>query len=207
MEIEVEVAVATYNKGKIKEIEKILNTTKYKVKTPDDLGIKINIIEDGNNFVENSTIKAKTFGSLAQKITIADDSGLEIDFLNGEPGVNSAIYLGESASYNQRFEHILAKMKDVPQNLRLARFVCVIAIYEPIMGRIETVSSFLNGFISEEIRGENGFGYDPIFYVPQFGKTLAELNIHEKNKISHRAKALELAVAKLKNLEGINLQD
>jgi XTP/dITP diphosphohydrolase len=150
------------------------------------------IIEDGDTFLKNAIKKAEIIRDHTGEITMADDSGLVVDFLNGEPGVYSARYGGAHITDTDRYNLILEKMSDAPFDKRSARFICVIAIAFP-NGRIITAEGKCEGVIGYKPSGTNGFGYDPIFYLPEFKATMAELSLTEKNKISHRAKALESA--------------
>ena len=152
--------------------------------------VAVEVIEDGKTFTENAIKKATEISKITGKITMADDSGLEIDFLDKKPGVYSARYLGENTPYIEKNNHILHLMENVPEQKRSARFVCAIATAFP-NGKIVTTQSTIEGLIAHEIKGENGFGYDPIFLVPEKGKTTAELSPEEKNAISHRGKALK----------------
>ena len=144
---------------------------------------------DGTTFEENAIIKAKTVMEATGSLVLADDSGLEVDYLNKEPGVYSARYMGENTSYRIKNQIILDRLHGVPDIVRSARFVCVIAAAFPD-GRVETRRATIEGRIAQEPAGENGFGYDPIFYLPEKGKTTAQLSAEEKNEISHRGKAL-----------------
>ncbi len=184
-----EVVFATKNKGKIKEIQAILGN-EYIVKSMEEIGINIDIIEDGKTFEENAIKKAVEIMNITNKIVLADDSGLEIDYLDGEPGVYSARYMGEDTPYEIKNNKILDILKDVEEEKRGARFVSVIALAIPQKEPITTKGT-IEGIIGYEIKGENGFGYDPIFYIPELKMTAAELSIEEKNKISHRGKALK----------------
>lgn len=184
-----EVVFATKNKGKIKEIQAILGN-EYTVKSMEQIGINIDIIEDGKTFEENAIKKAVEIMNITNKIVLADDSGLEIDYLDGEPGVYSARYMGEDTPYEIKNNKILDILKDVEEEKRGARFVSVIALAIPKKEPITTKGT-IEGIIGYEIKGENGFGYDPIFYIPELKMTVAELPIEEKNKISHRGKALK----------------
>lgn len=184
-----EVVFATKNKGKIKEIQAILGN-EYIVKSMEEIGINIDIIEDGKTFEENAIKKAVEIMNITNKIVLADDSGLEIDYLDGEPGVYSARYMGEDTPYEIKNNKILDILKDVEEEKRGARFVSVIALAIPQKEPIITKGT-IEGIIGYEIKGENGFGYDPIFYIPELKMTAAELSIEEKNKISHRGKALK----------------
>lgn len=182
---------ATGNEGKMKEIREILGDCGYEILSMKEAGIDVEIIEDGKTFEENAIIKAKTVAEACGCLTLADDSGLEIDYLNREPGVYSARYMGENTSYRIKNQILLDRLHGVPDLVRTARFVCVIAAVWPD-GRIETRRATMEGRIGHEIAGENGFGYDPIFYLPEYGKTSAEISPEEKNKISHRGKALRM---------------
>lgn len=184
-----EVVFATKNKGKIKEIQAILGN-EYIVKSMEEIGINIDIIEDGKTFEENAIKKAVEIMNITNKIVLADDSGLEIDYLDGEPGVYSARYMGEDTPYEIKNNKILDILKDVEEEKRGARFVSVIALAIPQKEPITTKGT-IEGIIGYKIKGENGFGYDPIFYIPELKMTAAELSIEEKNKISHRGKALK----------------
>lgn len=183
-----QIIFATKNKGKIKEVKSILHD--FEVISMEEAGITLEVIEDGKTFIENAVKKAKEISKVTGKITMADDSGLEIDFLDKKPGVYSARYLGENTPYIEKNNHILHLMENVPEQKRSARFVCAIATAFP-NGKVLTTQSTIEGLIAHEIKGENGFGYDPIFFVPEKGKTTAELSPEEKNNISHRGKALK----------------
>ena len=167
--------------------------------TMTEAGIDIDIEEDGETFEENALIKAKAVMEKSGCLVLADDSGLEIDYLNGDPGIKSARYMGHDTSYDIKNERILKLLEGVPEEERTARFVCAIAAAFPD-GRTVTVRGTMEGIIGYEQKGENGFGYDPIFYVPEIGKYSAELPLKEKNKISHRGKALLLIKQKLKEM-------
>ena len=183
-----EMIFATKNKGKIKEIKQILPD--FDILSMEDAGISIDIIEDGKTFIENAIKKASEIAKISGKIALADDSGLEIDFLNGTPGIHSARYLGENTPYVEKNNHILHEMENVPEQQRTARFVCAIAAVFP-NGKIITAQDTIEGRIAFESKGTNGFGYDPIFFEPELGKTTAELSPEQKNAISHRGKALQ----------------
>ncbi|MDF2821720.1 MAG: non-canonical purine pyrophosphatase, rdgB/HAM1 family [Clostridiales bacterium] len=189
---------ATTNKGKMKEVRAILSSLEAEVFSLEDLGIDVNIVEDGITFEENAKIKAIEISKLTGGIVLADDSGLEIDFLDKAPGVYSARYMGENTSYDIKNSAILEKLKNVPDEKRTARFVCAIAAAFPD-GEVRTTQGTIEGIIGHEIKGANGFGYDPIFYVPEYNCTTAELPSEQKNKISHRGKALRLMLDILKD--------
>ena len=180
---------ATGNEGKMKEIREILGDLDYEILSMKESGIDVEIIEDGKTFEENAIIKARTVMEAAGCLVLADDSGLEVDFLGKEPGVQSARYMGENTSYRIKNQIILDRLHGVPALVRTARFVCVIAAAFPD-GRIETRRGTIEGRIADEAAGENGFGYDPIFYLPERGMTTAQISPEEKNAISHRGKAL-----------------
>ena len=184
------VIFATGNEGKMKEIREILGDLDIELLSLKDAGIKADIVEDGKTFEENAEIKAKAICQLTGEIVLADDSGLEIDYLNKEPGIYSARYMGEDTSYRIKNASLIERLEGVPDEQRTARFVCAIAAAFPD-GTMKTVRAAMEGRIGYEEKGENGFGYDPIFYLPEYGCTSAELSMEEKNKISHRGKALK----------------
>ncbi len=180
--------LATQNRGKAREYRHLLAGIPYEIVTLPEAGIAADVEETGATFEENAVLKATTLAAASGRLTLADDSGLEVDALGGAPGVNSARFAGPGASDAERINLLLKKLKDVPEAARTARFRCVIAIAAPD-GRVELGSGECRGFITKEPRGTHGFGYDPVFYVPELGKTMAELTPREKNKISHRARA------------------
>ena len=191
------IILASNNKGKIKEVKEICKDMQVEIVSMKEAGIDIDIEENGTTFEENALIKAEAVMKLTGELTIADDSGLEVDYLHGEPGIYSARYLGEDTSYDIKNNHIIDLLAGVPDDQRTARFVCVIACAFPD-GRTITVRGVIEGRIGYEQKGENGFGYDPIFYVPEFGCTTAELSSEDKNKVSHRGKALTAMYEELK---------
>lgn len=180
---------ATKNKGKIKEINAILADMDVNVVSMEDAGIDVDVVEDGVTFAENAMKKAEQIMELCGKITLSDDSGLEIDYMDKAPGVYSARFMGEDTPYPERFAAIFKTLADVPAEKRTARFVSCIAAAFPD-GRRQVSCDTVEGIIGWEAKGENGFGYDPIFFVPELGKYMAELSPEEKNAISHRGKAL-----------------
>ena len=188
---------ATKNKGKIREINEILADMNVNVVSMEEAGITIDVVEDGKTFEENSMKKAVQVMEISGKITLADDSGLEIDYLNGEPGVYSARYLGEDTSYRIKNQNLIDRLEGVPDEKRTARFVCVIAAVLPD-GGVLTARGTVEGIIGTEERGQGGFGYDPIFYLPEYGCSTAELSMEQKNEISHRGKALREMKEKLR---------
>ncbi len=191
------VVLASNNKGKLKEIKTLLNQFKIQVLSPADIGINIDVKEDGLTYEENAIKKASAIMSISNKNTIADDSGLEIDFLNGEPGIYSARYGGKDISDTDRNIMILNQLKDIPFEKRSARFICAIAVLFTDGDKI-VVRGECEGFIAFKPEGNNGFGYDPIFYLPEYNLTMGQLDGSIKNKISHRAKALSLLEESLK---------
>lgn len=184
---------ATGNENKMKEIRMILADCGYEILSMKQVGIDADVVEDGNTFEENAIIKATEISKIAggDCVVLADDSGLEVDYLNKEPGIYSARYEGVDTPYSIKNKIILDRLAGVPDEERTARFVCAIAAAFPD-GRVETRRGTIEGRIAYKPAGENGFGYDPIFYVPEFGKTTAELDPEEKNKVSHRGNALRM---------------
>lgn len=191
------IVVATQNKGKVKEIKEILADLPVEVKTMGEAGIDIDVEENGTTFEENAIIKAEAISKLTDALVIADDSGLEIDYLNKEPGIYSARYLGKDTPYDIKNQIIIDRLEGVPKEKRTARFVCAMALAEA--GK-ETVTTYatIEGYIGDHAEGENGFGYDPIFFVDELGTSTASLSLEAKNEISHRAKALRAMVVKIK---------
>ncbi|MBO5197423.1 MAG: XTP/dITP diphosphatase [Lachnospiraceae bacterium] len=181
---------ATGNEGKMKEVRMIMEGSGYQVVSLKEEGLSPNIVEDGTTFEENAVIKARAVMELTGEIAMADDSGLEVDYLDKAPGIYSARFMGEDTPYDIKNQYIIDKLSGVPEEKRTARFVCAIACAFPD-GRVLTTRGTIEGIIGYEIAGSNGFGYDPIFYVPEYGKTTAELTPEQKNQVSHRAKALE----------------
>lgn len=203
------VIVATGNEGKVKEIREILRDMDACVVTMKEAGFFVEPKEDGSTFLENAVIKAKAVAKEAAKndvwkdaIVMADDSGLVIDALNGEPGIYSARYLGHDTSYRIKNADLIRRLSGIPDGQRSARFVCAVAAACP-GGRVLTAEGVMEGRIGYEERGKNGFGYDPIFYLPEFGCTSAELSPEDKNRISHRGKALRAMREKL----GVSLEE
>lgn len=188
---------ATGNEGKMKEIRLILADLGIEVLSLKEAGINPEIEENGKTFEENAVIKARAVMEEAGTLVLADDSGLEIDYLNGEPGVYSARYLGEDTSYRIKNQNLLDRLKGVQEEKRTARFVCVIAAAFPD-GRILTARGTIEGIIGYEERGEGGFGYDPIFWLPEYGCSTAELTMEKKNELSHRGKALRIMKKELR---------
>ena len=188
---------ATGNADKMKEIREILADLDAEILSMKEAGIQADIVEDGKTFEENAVIKATTISKLTGEIVLADDSGLEIDYLNKEPGVYSARYMGEHTDYHTKNASLIKRLEGVPDEKRTARFVCAIAAvvpgHEPIV-----VRGTIEGYIGDKPAGENGFGYDPIFYVPDLNCSTAELSPEEKNARSHRGNALRAMREELK---------
>jgi len=191
--------LATTNQGKLSEYCQLLKGLPFELVSPADEGIDITVDEKKKTFEENARLKATTYSRLSGLVTLADDSGLEVDALGGGPGIISARFAGEEASDKDRIEHLLARLKDVSWERRTARFKCVIAIATP-SGKTELCYGVCQGLIAFEPKGENGFGYDPVFYLPEFGKTIAELPLETKNQVSHRGKAARKAYIILERL-------
>jgi len=191
--------LATNNEAKVREYRKLLQGIPFELVTLAEVGVTTTVDEVGESLEENARLKATTLAAESQLLALADDSGLEVDALGGEPGRLSARYAGEGASDRDRVSYLLARLKGVPWEKRSACFRCIIAIATPD-GRVELCSGECGGFITFEPKGEQGFGYDPIFYLPDLGKTMAELSLDIKNKVSHRGKAAREAYPVLQRL-------
>ena len=196
------VIFATGIADKMREIREILSDLPVEVVSMKEAGIVADVVEDGSTFEENAIIKAKAIMEIAHEVVLADDSGLEIDYLNKEPGIYSARYMGEHTSYRIKNANLIERLNGVPDEKRTARFVCAIAAAFPD-GSVETTYGTIEGRIGYEEKGENGFGYDPIFYVPEFGCTTSELTEEQKNAVSHRGNALQLMKPILKEKMGL----
>ena len=195
---EFKLILATSNKDKAREIAEILSDTPFVVTTMKEEGFDPDIVEDGKTFEENALIKARTVHALAQNAYVmADDSGLCIDALDGAPGIYSARFCGENSTYPEKFAKIFEMLKDVPEEKRTAKVVCSIAVVRPDGSEV-TVRGEVCGVLHEKPMGDGGFGYDPIFYVPEFGMTTAQMTKEQKNSISHRGKASRAMAEKLK---------
>ena len=195
---EFKLILATSNKDKAREIAEILSDTPFVVTTMKEEGYDPDIVEDGKTFEENALIKARTVHALAEgAYVMADDSGLCIDALDGAPGIYSARFCGENSTYPEKFAKIFEMLKDVPEEKRTAKFVCSIAVVRPD-GSEFTVRGEVCGVLHEKPMGDGGFGYDPIFYVPEFGMTTAQMTKEQKNSISHRGKASRAMAERLK---------
>lgn len=196
---------ATGNQGKMREIRKILGDLNVEIVSMKEAGISVDIEEDGTTYEENALIKARAVAALTGDCVLADDSGLEVDYLGREPGIYSARYMGEDTPYSVKNANLIKRLEGVPDEERTARFVCAIAAVLP-GGKELTVRAAIEGRIGYEEKGSGGFGYDPIFYVPRLQKTTAELTEEEKNLVSHRGQALRLMKEELKKDEGFNRQ-
>jgi XTP/dITP diphosphohydrolase len=190
--------LATTNLHKIDEYKAIFSSIPFQLLSLRDVQIATDVEETGNTFAANAELKALTYAKISGLLSLADDSGLEIDALDGAPGIYSARFAGKHASYEERFRLILEQLKDIPEEHRTARFRCAITIAEP-SGYYQTVEGIIEGIIADSPRGVNGFGYDPIFLVPELGMTTAELSPEQKNGISHRGRAAQLATTLLSN--------
>jgi len=198
---QIDMVVATRNSGKMDEMWKMLSETTYNPLSLDDVKINEEVEETGVTFRENAILKAKTYGKLCGKLTLADDSGIEVDALGGQPGIYSARYGGEGKDDNDRNELLLKNLSGISEDKLTARFRCVVALWNPIDDTFVTFEGRIEGRITENIRGRNGFGYDPLFFFPEKNKTLAELSIQEKEVVSHRGKAMREAIKYLEQNE------
>ena len=184
--------LATYNPGKIREYCLLFQDIGYRITTLLEQGISKLVIEQGNSYEQNARLKVATFARLSQLITLADDSGLEVDALGGKPGIFSARFSGKDATDTDKMSALLDRLKSIPWEKRTAHFKCVIAIATP-EGKLELCHGECHGMIAFEPKGENGFGYDPVFFLPEWSKTMAEIPLEIKNQISHRAQAAKKA--------------
>ena len=194
--------LATNNKGKVREYRHLLHDLPYELVTLAEQNITTVVAETGQSLEDNARLKATALAKESRLITLADDSGLEVDALGGEPGPLSARYAGEDASDKERVRYLLARLEGVPWEKRKARFRCVIALAKPD-GQVELCQGERRGYITFEPRGEQGFGYDPVFYLPELDKTMAELSLEIKNQVSHRGQAARQVQQKLERLTGI----
>lgn len=195
------IVFATGNAGKMKEVSMILKDLGLPVVSMKEAGIEADIVEDGTTFAENAEIKARAVYEQCHDIVLADDSGLEIDHLNKEPGIYSARYMGEDTSYHIKNANLIERLSGVPDEERSARFVCAIAAVLPDGAVLHSYGT-IEGIIGYEEQGENGFGYDPIFYLPEYGCTTAQLAPEVKNELSHRGKALRAMKEQLRGYLG-----
>ncbi len=191
--------LATNNQAKVREYKSLLRNLPFELITLTEEGITTVVDEVGESLEENARLKARALATESQLLALADDSGLEVDALGGEPGRLSARYAGEGASDRDRVSYLLSRLKDVPWQKRSARFRCVIAVATP-GGEVEFCSGECQGVITFEPRGEEGFGYDPVFYLPELDKTMAELSLETKNQVSHRGQAAREACQVLERL-------
>jgi XTP/dITP diphosphohydrolase len=192
--------IATNNRGKLAELRLIFAGLPCSIVSPTDVGIELDVAESGKTFEENAALKSVAFAKASGLLTLADDSGMEVEVLGGEPGVRSARYAGENAGDRELVKFLLDKMKHIPEGKRQARFRTVIAITTPQDLHTEFCSGECRGVITFEPKGENGFGYDPVFFLPQLGKTMAEISKDVKNGLSHRGIAARNAIPVLENL-------
>ncbi|NBH72002.1 RdgB/HAM1 family non-canonical purine NTP pyrophosphatase [Clostridiaceae bacterium] len=192
---------ATGNEGKMREIRLILGDLGCEILSMKEAGADPEIVEDGNTFGENAEIKARAVWRCTGDIVLADDSGLVVDYIGGEPGIYSARYMGEDTSYEIKNRNIIDRLKEAEGSQRSARFVCNIAAVLPD-GRVVHTEATMEGEIAYEPAGKGGFGYDPILMIPEYGVTSAELTLEQKNRISHRGKALEAMKGELKRILG-----
>lgn len=194
-----QIVLASTNQGKVREVAMMVQDMGIEIVPLSETAFQGEIEETGTTFEENAVIKAMQVAKTLGIPALADDSGLEIDYLNKEPGIYSARYMGHDTPYAIKNQKILDKLKDVPEEKRTARFVCAMALVLPD-GTTRTTQATMEGRIGYEIKGENGFGYDPIFYLPELGKSSAEISPEQKNRISHRGKALRMMKDKIKEM-------
>jgi len=194
--------LATNNKGKVREYRHLLHDLPYELVTLAEQNITTVVAETGQSLEDNARLKATALAKESRLITLADDSGLEVDALGGEPGPLSARYAGEDASDKERVRYLLGRLEGVPWEKRKARFRCVIALAKPD-GQVELCQGERRGYITFAPKGEQGFGYDPVFYLPELDKTMAELSLEIKNQVSHRGQAARQVYQKLERLTGI----
>jgi XTP/dITP diphosphohydrolase len=196
--------VATHNLGKVREYQQLLAELPVDLVSLDDLGIAHDVDETGATFHDNAWLKARAYCGLGQMLTLSDDSGLEVDALGGEPGVHSARYGGDLChTDDERVSLLLSNLEEIPWERRTARFRCVIAICEPTGIEVSVVGS-VAGMIQYEPQGNEGFGYDPVFYLPSFRRTIAQLAMEDKNRVSHRGDACQRAVAALRRMFAVS---
>jgi XTP/dITP diphosphohydrolase len=196
-----ELFLATRNEGKIREIRELLKGCNTRITSLRDYPDAPEVVENGQSYRDNALKKARFFARWMGKLTVADDSGLEVDYLKGKPGILSARYAGDGANDRENIHRVMRELNGIPRTKRGAVFRCVIALVAP-WGDEEVLEGECRGWIGPEERGEKGFGYDPIFVIPRYGKTMAELTLAEKNRLSHRGKALRKLRKKLKGYVG-----
>jgi XTP/dITP diphosphohydrolase len=185
------ILVATHNQGKVRELARLLAALELDWLTLNDLGVTLEVAETGETFLENATLKATQYAAVAGCLTLADDSGLEVDGLDGRPGVHTAYYGGPGLTPAERYHLLLENLRGVPWERRTARFRCVMVVANPAGELLATAAGVCEGLIALEPSGAGGFGYDPIFYLPEHGATMAELPPELKNQISHRGRAIQ----------------
>lgn len=190
--------IATHNPGKIEEFLACMERTPFDLVSLSDVGVDLDVEEHGETYAENARLKAATYAEISGLPTLADDSGLEVDALDGEPGIRSARYAGEDATDSDRVAFLLGKLNNTPRTRWTARFRCVIALTRP-HSTVELFNGQCDGVIVDRPRGTMGFGYDPVFKIPELGMTMAELHSEEKNRISHRGRAIQSMVAALRD--------
>lgn len=190
--------VATHNKGKVVEFADMLRDLAIEWLSLDDVGVTEDVAETGHTFYENGVLKAQAYAAQTGLLTLADDSGLEVDALNGAPGVYTARYGGEELTAVQRYQKLLDDLKHVPEPQRTARFRCVIVLAAPDGSLLGESEGVCEGRIAQAPAGDNGFGYDPVFYLPQFDQTMAQLDAAQKHQISHRGRAMQAIVPRLR---------
>ena len=198
MKLNSKLLIATNNQGKLKEIRAILGSLKLVLLSPAELGLNLDVVEDGQTYAENASKKALAFFQASGLTSLADDSGLEVDALDGRPGVHTARYGGEELNARQRYEYLLSNLNGVPSEERSARFHCVVALARP-EGVVATADGLLEGHIALAPSGDGGFGYDPVFYIDEQACTMAQLPAEVKNRISHRARAVTAIKPRLRD--------
>ena len=192
------ILIATHNAGKLREFSSMFARTPFELVSLSDVGIEVDVEETGTTYAENATLKAVTYARLSALPTLADDSGLEVDGLDGEPGPRSARYAGDDANDDDRIAFLLQKLNNIPREKWTARFRCVITLTRPD-SPVELYEGRCEGVITDRPRGASGFGYDPAFYIPEMNRTMAELSFDEKNRISHRGRAGEAVITALRS--------
>ena len=194
--------LASRNNGKIDELRELLTGLSLEIVGLDVYPQAPEVAETGKTFKDNAFLKAKTIAEFTHELTLADDSGLEVDYLAGEPGVYSARYGKSGWNDRQRYEYLLGKLAGIPRDLRQARFRSVVAVYDPLTGESQFTEGVIEGLISDGARGHYGFGYDPIFYLSEYQKTMAELPAPQKNDLSHRGRAVKKMIPLLQKMLG-----
>ena len=192
--LQIEIVIATRNLGKMDEMSKMLPNSVYKPLSLEQVRVFEEVEETGTTFKENAILKAETYGKLAGRLTLADDSGIEVDALGGLPGIYSARYSGDGKNDNDRNRLLLSNLNGLPEGELTARFRCVVALWNPIDDTVVTFEGKIEGRITRNAKGRNGFGYDPIFFFPEKNRTLAELSSQEKESVSHRGEAMREAI-------------